>query len=200
MNPGAVSPAEVLDFWLGADDEPVDAKNARWFGASDAFDVAVRERFGAASDAAVAGEFDGWADEPRGWLALLILLDQFPRNNHRDSPLAFAGDVHARTIAAAGIARGGDYQLKRIERMFCYMPFEHAEDLAAQERAVQLFTTLRDEMPPAERGPFDNFLDYANRHRDVIARFGRFPHRNRVLGRTDNPEEQDYLREPGSGF
>jgi len=84
--------------------------------------------------------------------------------------------------------------------MFCYMPFEHAEDLAAQERAVQLFTTLRDEMPPAERGPFDNFLDYANRHRDVIARFGRFPHRNRVLGRTDNPEEQDYLREPGSGF
>ncbi len=200
MSSGAVSPDEVLDFWFGADDEPVAAKNARWFGASDEVDRIVRERFGAASAAAVAGQLDAWAGEPRGWLALLILLDQFPRNIHRAGPLAFAGDVHARAIAAAGIARGDDYQLKRIERLFCYLPFEHAEDLAAQEHAVRLVTALRDEMPPVERGPYDDFLGYAIRHRDVIERFGRFPHRNRVLGRTDTPEEHDYLREPDAGF
>ena len=200
MSVVAVSPDDVLDFWFGADDEPVEAKNARWFGVSDELDRTIRERFGAASAAAVAGELDRWAEQSRGWLALLILLDQFPRNIHRNSPVAFAGDAHARAIAAAGIARADDYQLKRIERLFCYLPFEHAEDLAAQEHAVRLVANLRDEMPPAERGPYENFLDYAIRHRDVIERFGRFPHRNRVLGRTDTPEEQDYLREPGAGF
>jgi uncharacterized protein (DUF924 family) len=199
------SAEDVLDFWFGATEksaaEPAQASRiARWYGRDDAFDTTIRERFGQAVGQARVGALDSWSEQPQGWLALLILLDQFPRNIYRDDPLAFAGDAHARHVAGAGLSRGDDYRLKRIERVFCYMPFEHSEALDDQERAVGLFTTLCEEMPPAERDDYETFLRYAIAHRDVIARFGRFPHRNRILGRTDTDAEAEYLRQPGSGF
>jgi uncharacterized protein (DUF924 family) len=197
----AIRPDDVLDFWFGADAAAVDAAAVqRWFARDDAFDATIRERFGAAVPIARDGGLDAWARHPRGWLALLLVLDQFPRNLHRGSPLAFASDARALDTAAAGIGRGDDQALLPIERVFSYLPLEHAEDLAMQERCVRLFTTLRDSVAAAERERFADFLGYARRHHDVIARFGRFPHRNAVLGRASTPAELAYLAEPGAGF
>ena len=129
------------------------------------------------------------AATPRGTLALIILLDQFSRNLHRGSPEAFAADAKARQIARAAVAQGLDLQFGPVERLFLYLPFGHSEDLADQDESVRLFETLDEEQS-----------DWARRHRDVIVRFGRFPHRNAVLGRTSTPEEEAYLAEPGAGF
>jgi uncharacterized protein (DUF924 family) len=195
------TPDDVLDFWFGADAAAVDAAVAqRWFARDDAFDAAIRERFGAAVATARDGGLDAWAQNPRGWLALLLVLDQFPRNLHRGSPLAFASDARALDTALAGIGRGDDQALLPIERVFTYLPLEHAEDLAVQERCVHLFMALCDSVAATERERFADFLGYAQRHYDVIARFGRFPHRNAALGRASTPAEQAYLAEPGAGF
>lgn len=188
----------VLDFWFGP--AGVDGVDPRWFARDVDFDAAIRDRFGATIDAAMAGRLDAWAASPRGWLALLIVLDQFPRNIHRGSALAFAGDAHARALAMAGLARGDDQALRPVERLFCYLPLEHAEEPALQARCVELFTALRDAAPAAQRQRFEDFLDYARRHRDVIHRFGRFPHRNAALGRASTDAERDYLAQPGAGF
>lgn len=192
----ALRPDQVLDFWFGADAAAVDAAAAqRWFARDDAFDAAIRERFGAAVPIARDGGLDAWTESPRGWLALLLVLDQFPRNLHRGSPLAFASDARALDTALAGIERGDDQALLPIERVFSYLPLEHAEDLAMQERCVRLFAALRDSVAVAQRERFDGFLDYAQRHHDVIARFGRFPHRNAALGRATRPEEEAAIAE-----
>ncbi len=182
-------PAAVLAFWFS--DGP-DTRRAAWFQKDDAFDAACRQ-FESAHEAAKRGELDHWAATPEGVLALLILLDQLSRNLHRGSPEAFAADPQARAIAAAAIARGDDRALTAQQRMFVYLPFEHSEDLADQDRSVALFESIRD-------GLGDNTVDYAERHRDAIRRFGRFPHRNAVLGRANTPEEDAYLAEPGAGF
>lgn len=185
---------EVLRFWF----DP--AVQARWFASDGAFDAQVRERFGDTLEAAVRGELDGWTATPDGWLALLIVLDQFSRNIHRDDAKAWAQDRQSQALALAGIARGDDQRLAPLQRLFAYLPLEHAEDLVLQDHCVQLFERLADQLPEAGREPYLGFLDYARRHRDVIHRFGRFPHRNAMLGRVSTPAEQAYLASPGSGF
>lgn len=194
----------VLRTWFGDAPEDAEATMASmhrlWFGKSSAVDDDLRQRFLPLVEDARRGACANWASTPRGALALLVLLDQMPRNIFRDTPAAFASDAQAQRVAKAMVDAGEDARLWPIERVFVYLPLEHAEDLAMQQRAVALFTALRDGVPAAQRKPFDGFLDYAERHRDVIARFGRFPHRNAVLGRVSSEAELAYLRQPGAGF
>jgi uncharacterized protein (DUF924 family) len=182
-------PADILDFWFAGDPS---ARRVVWFQKVDAFDAGCA-LFADAHGAAERGELDHWADTAEGALALLILLDQLSRNLHRGSPETLAADPQARAIASAAIARGFDEALTPVQRMFVYLPFEHSEDLADQDRSVALFESIR-----AALG--DQTVDFATRHRDVIARFGRFPHRNAVLGGANTAAEEAYLAEPGAGF
>jgi uncharacterized protein (DUF924 family) len=178
------SPADVINFWFSADARP------NWFAKSEAFDEAMRARFEEAYALARDGALEDWRDMPASALALIILLDQVPRNIYRGTAQAFATDDKALAIAEHAIACGFDAHLGEEERVFLYMPFMHAESIAAQEKGVALFEAL---------GRAEN-LDYMRRHRDVIARFGRFPHRNAVLGRVSTPDEIDFLKLPGSSF
>lgn len=197
----ATQPDDVLDFWFGPAGraaEVAERQTRLWFGKSEENDRAVAERFATTLVAATAGELDPWAATPHGRLALVIVLDQFPHHVHRDRPQAFATDPLAQSLAA--LDAGEDVQLAPIERVFLYLPLEHAESLAMQERSVALFEKLAREADADERALFDNFLDYARQHRDVVARFGRFPHRNAILARPSSPEEIEFLEQPGSRF
>lgn len=192
-HPAAPGPAHVREFWFG---EPPYAARAEWFRKDDAFDEQIRHRFGVQIDAAVKGRLPpAWDADTPGRLAQLLLLDQFTRNVHRGQAAAFAGDARALALARAMVERGEDRSLPPLQRWFVYLPFEHAEDLAEQDRSVALFETLAAEEPALA-----DALDYARRHRDVIVRFGRFPHRNAALGRESTPEEAAYLQQPGAGF
>jgi len=188
------TPTDVLDFWFDS------ATEALWFAQDDAFDASIRERFGDTLAAARRGELDAWAETPEGWLALLIVRDQFSRNLYRDDARAWADDPATQAIALEGVARGFDHRLSPLQRVFAYLPLEHAESLGLQKHCVRLFERLVSDQPAAVRSHFEHFLDYARRHHDVIDRFGRFPHRNAALGRADTPAEQAYLATPGSGF
>ncbi len=181
----------VIDFWFAERDQggSLVARQA-WFKKDEDFDRAIGEGFGNDMEAAAAGRLDHLAATPEGALALLILLDQFPRNVFRGTPRAFAADAKAREIARAALDRGFDQTAPAVMRTFFYLPFEHGEDLADQERSVALFEAMGD----AEA------LRWALAHRDIIARFGRFPHRNAVLGRESTPEEEEFLKQPGSSF
>lgn len=190
----AAAAQDILDFWFAP------AHVACWFADAAAFDAQIRERFAETAQAAANGTLNNWTDTPSGWLALLIVLDQFPRNLHRGDSRAWAQDVKAQRVALSGIARADDRQLPALQRVFAYLPLEHAEDNALQQHSVALFEALCAEVPPEQREQFEEFLDYARRHRDVIARFGRFPHRNAVLGRTSTSQEMIYLAQPGAGF
>lgn len=194
---------DVLAFWLGAwpaDGAALQRAQPTWFQKNEAFDADLRQRFGGTIAAALAGQHDAWTDTAQGRLALLIVLDQFTRNSFRGKPESFAGDDRALRIALEGIARGHDIAVPPMPRTFCYLPLEHAEDAAMQSRSVALFQALRD-APDAQPKPFfDGSLDYAHKHQDVIRRFGRFPHRNAILGRTSTPDELAYLAQPGAGF
>ena len=187
-------PDDVLDFWFAADNA------ARWFVRDDGFDAAIRQRFAPTVEAAGAGHLHGWTRTPGGWLALLIVLDQFPRNLYRDDARAFACDARALSTALQGLQRGDDLLLPVLHRAFAYLPLEHAEDLALQDRAVALFSALCAAAEPEQRAQVEEFLDYAQRHREVIVRFGRFPHRNAALGRASTRAELAYLAQPGAGF
>jgi uncharacterized protein (DUF924 family) len=179
-----MTPREVLDFWFDPANQPF------WFKKSAAFDEAVRHRLGDAHAAAAAGRLDDWRATPEGALALVILLDQVPRNIHRGTARAFATDDAALAVAAAAIDDGFDRGLDKDQRLFLYLPLEHSEKLADQERSVALFTELGDA----------RLTDYAVRHRDIVARFGRFPHRNALLGRASTEEEISFLEGPNSSF
>ena len=188
---------DVLDFWfLPAGTEGHGKQRIEWFRKDEAFDTGLRERFGALIHQAVAGGLREW-DElgPRGTLARIIVLDQFTRNAFRGKPESFSGDILALASARQLVESGDHLLLSPVERQFVYMPFEHAEDARMQEQAVTLFTELA-----TQHEGFKEALDYAHRHRGVIARFGRFPHRNEILGRASTPEELAYLALPGSGF
>jgi uncharacterized protein (DUF924 family) len=174
----------VLRFWFSS------GSRTRWFEKDSAFDADIRARFAAAAAQAMAGELDHWAETPDGSLALILLLDQFPRNIHRGLPQAFAGDARARQVADAALARGYDRAMPAERRLFFYLPFEHSEDLPDQVRSLRLFEALGNEEQ----------LDYAVRHHVIIERFGRFPHRNAVLGRASTPAELAFLTEPESSF
>lgn len=182
---------EILDFWFG---EPPLVERSVWFRKDPAFDAGIRGRFGAAVAAARAGAFGEWCHDPHGALARVVLLDQFTRNIYRDTPEAFSADERALATADDAIAKGFDRLLDCYERWFLYMPFVHSEDRAMQERSVALFTALA-----AEAG-LDSPLPWAKRHAEVIRRFGRFPHRNAVLGRASTSEELAFLATPGSTF
>lgn len=187
--------ADILEFWFQG--EP-DLFRRAWFQRDDAFDAAIRNRFGALPARGLDGALDGWAATPEGALALLLVLDQFPRNLHRGTATAFACDAKARTVARdAVLARRLDQRLTATQRVFLYLPFEHSEAMADQHLSVALFEGLRDHAAHAAK---DNAIDYAWRHWHVIRRFGRFPHRNAALGRESTPAEQAYLAQPGAGF
>ena len=192
----ANEPAEVLAFWFGtpelAGTETVDM---RWFRKDPAFDREVARRFGPLIEQALNGGLTDWAWQPGPALARILLLDQFTRNAFRDTPRAFAGDTLALAAARQMVAQAQDQALAPLRRMFVYLPFEHAEDLATQQASLRLFERLAADAPG-----LDGALDYARRHHAVIERFGRFPHRNAILGRTSSAEEAEFLRQPGSSF
>lgn len=201
--PDTITAATVLDYWFGSaggDTATAQAQQKLWWSKNETVDADIRKRFGGLVDAAATGRHDDWALDPRGRLALILLFDQFPRNMYRDTPRAFALDPLACKLALAGIATNADRGLKAIERVFFYLPLEHAESPELQERCVALFTALAAGVPEADRKTFAGYVDYAVRHRDVIHRFGRFPHRNRILGRASTPEEIEFLKQPGSSF
>jgi len=186
---------DILDFWFA--DGP-DEHRLAWFKRDDGFDAEIRARFGGLVAPAREGALDSWAATPEGALALLVVLDQFPRNLSRGSSEAFASDARALQIAQRIVlAERMDVALTPTQRVFLYLPFEHAESLAAQDVSVALFEGLRDQ--PNHAAP-KGTIEYAWAHRAVIARFGRFPHRNAVLGRTSTGEEVAYLAKPGAGF
>ncbi|HEX5378919.1 MAG TPA: DUF924 family protein [Phenylobacterium sp.] len=180
----AADPNDITQFWRAAGPP-------RWFAKNDVFDAEIRMKYEPAHHAAARGEHDGWLDTADGALALMLLLDQFPRNLYRGSGHAFATDGKARGLARAAIARGHDQRLEPQMRPFLYLPFEHSEDLADQDESVRLCALLRD-----QAGDEDT-LKWARIHRDIIVRFGRFPHRNASLGRTTTPEELAFLDEGG---
>lgn len=192
-----MTPQDVLDFWfLPASHEGHGKPRDEWFRKDAAFDAAITDRFGGLITLAVGGGLRDWDEQgPAGTLARIVVLDQFTRNSARGTPGAFAGDMLALAAARKLVDSGAHLALTPVQRSFAYMPFEHAEDGAMQEISVRLFSELAGENPG-----FESALDYAHRHRGVIARFGRFPHRNPILGRASTPEELEYLSQPGSGF
>ncbi|MCZ4322798.1 DUF924 family protein [Pseudomonas anguilliseptica] len=196
----------LLEWWFGVAGcgmtaaEVAASRTTLWFGKQNRQDDQAREQFGALVEQALGNQLQDWQREPEGWLANVLLLDQLPRMIFRDTPRAFAGDLLARPLALHGLAQGWDQQLPPIQRVFTYLVLEHAEDLALQDQAVQLFQVLREQAIVAERDLFAGYLDYAERHQRVIARFGRFPHRNQILGRVSSAEESAFLLEPGSRF
>jgi len=191
--------SEVLDFWFGAPGSAErDGERPVWFHKDPEFDRLIRRRFAPHVERAFAGELDPMRETARGALALIVTLDQFPRNMFRDSPRAFAGDAKARVTAGHALALGFDRGLSAYERWFIYMPFQHSENPDDQRRAVELFTTLAAQYPAD--AALASALDFARRHHDVIGRFGRFPHRNAILGRASTAEEEEFLKQPGSSF
>ncbi|NWA28791.1 DUF924 domain-containing protein [Pseudomonas gingeri] len=193
----------LLEWWFGSAETTagqVADKGRLWFGKRDSQDLEARERFGAWVEQALAGDLAEWTQCPEGWLAVVLLLDQLPRMIFRDTPKAFSGDARAQVLVAQGITTGFDRQLSALQRVFIYLVLEHCEALTVQDEAVSRFAALLAQQSEADRGIFADYLDYAERHRQVIARFGRFPHRNLMLGRESTDEELAFLREPGSRF
>lgn len=188
---------QVLDFWFAEDQT---AQIQRWFGSNPEFDQAIRRELGELHSQACQGSLDSWQATPEGCLAHLILLDQCSRNLFRGSGQAFAWDAQALQGAKALCASGEDQKLPILARLFVYLPFEHSEALADQDQAVSLFQNLQTQAPASLADAVAAFVDYAHKHREVIARFGRFPHRNQRLGRVSSPEELDFLSQPGSAF
>ena len=190
------SPADVLDFWFGPPGDPGrDRPREKWFRKDSAFDGEILARFGALIDEALAGGLRDWDLDLPGAVARIVVLDQFTRNAFRGQARAFAGDALALAASRAIVTRGDDRALPGVQRQFVYLPYEHSEDLAVQRESLDLFARLgRDE--PALAG----LLEWAQRHHEIVERFGRFPHRNAALGRTSTPEEVAFLATPGSSF
>ncbi len=193
----------ILEFWFGhgrTATEVAEEKTALWWSKNDRTDREITRRFAATTEAATTGKLDHWGESPRGLLALIICTDQFPRNMHRDSPKAFSRDSLALGFAKQCVDSGAARQLRPIERVFAYLPFEHSEALAEQQRSIALYQTLANNAAADEAELFDGYLQFARRHYDIIERFGRFPHRNQILGRSSTGEEQTFLEQPGSSF
>jgi uncharacterized protein (DUF924 family) len=187
---------QVLAFWFGADrnDRPtIDARMDRWFGSDPAFDAEIARRFGELVERASKGRLAGWAATARGRLALILLLDQFRRNIYRGRPEAFRRDAQALKLCVEG-AMTGDYRtLDPFEQAFFFMPLQHAESLKVQERSVKIYSGLVAGVSDTLKATFATFAQFAELHRDIVATYGRFPHRNRILGRADTPSEREFL-------
>ena len=189
------SASDVLDFWFGRREDPGYGEfRDAWFRKDGAFDAEVIDRFGGLYERAASGELDGWREDAEGCLALVICLDQFPRNMFRGDARTHATDTKALETAGYAVERALDRELPPFQRMFLYMPFMHAESVGDQRRSVELFEALA-----AEPGGPD-VTEYAAGHRDIVERFGRFPHRNSLLGRETTPEEAEFLTQPGSSY
>ncbi|MEO7151620.1 MAG: DUF924 family protein [Burkholderiaceae bacterium] len=187
---------EVLDFWFGAPGSAeYGSARTQWFAKDTAFDADVRSRFGDLIERALDGRLDAWERTPPSALARILLLDQYTRNAYRDTPRAFSGDARALAAARQLVASGDDATLPPFQRAFVYLPYEHSETLAVQDEAVRLFERLGAEAPDQA-----GLMEWAVRHRAVVARFGRFPHRNVILGRVSTADESAFLDGPGSRF
>ncbi len=194
---------QVLDFWFGALDVRGRArpdKARRWFHASPQFDREIVARFGPCIAAALGGGLEAWSATPTGSLALIVVLDQFTRNAFRGRARAFAGDVRAQALSRRMIERGDDRALAFDHRLFAYLPLEHAESRLCQATHIGLLEQMRDELPPARRAELDNAFHHARQHAGIIARFGRFPHRNAILGRPSTTGECAYLKSGAGRF
>jgi len=188
----------ILTFWFGDSSDPSSdygQQRQAWFKKDPGFDATIRQQFLADYENARQGHLHSWIQQPRPCLALVLLLDQVPRNIFRDSSQSFATDAQALAVARQGLGLGWDQSLIPVERVFLYLPFEHSEDLAHQDTSLRLFQSLAQGHPELQ-----TTLDYARRHRDVIQRFGRFPHRNGILGRASTAAEVEFLQQPGSRF
>ena len=185
---------QIFDFWFNVDELSYEKPPLIWFITNAQFDKALRTRFQTDYKLAVDGKLNHWQTSPESCLALILLLDQFPRNFFRGQRQAFATDSRALAIAKHAVAKGFDRQLSYVKRWFVYLPFEHSENLDDQRRSVELFQQLRED--PQSSQP----IAFAIRHLEIIERFGRFPHRNHILGRTTTPEEAEFLLQPNSSF
>jgi uncharacterized protein (DUF924 family) len=199
----AVTPEAILDFWFGSN--PGDAATPKeraelWWSKNQDVDDEIRRRFEDHLMMADSGGLDDWLATPRGRLALIILTDQFPRNIHRDTARAFSCDIKALAWCIEGLEKKIDRQLRPIERVFFYLPLEHAEYIEHQDLSVKCFGELLSTVPAEQRPIFEEYLDYAVRHRQIIERFGRFPHRNEILGRESTAAEVAFLAERRSSF
>ncbi len=201
MTAPSIAPEDILHFWVGAPGEPPLARVSSWWKKDAAFDREIVERFGAAIEQAAAGALASFRVTPRGRLALVILLDQLSRNAFRGTPRSFAQDPLALAVAEESFAAGDAATLGAVEVGLLLMPFMHAEDAALQRRCVDGFVALRDAATDeAVRAHLANCAVFADKHRVIVERFGRFPHRNAILGRTSTPEELAFLEQPGSSF
>lgn len=197
----------IREFWFGKRPLSAEALSERmdfWFG-EDAAQLAlrdeeIRERFGEVLERALSGQLESWADGPRRRLSLIILLDQFPRNMFRGSARVFAYDTKALSLTLSGMQSGADGALDAVERIFFYMPLQHAESGEVQDESVAAYRRLLAEAPAELRGSFTGVLEHAEQHRSIVERFGRFPHRNHLLGRVSTPAEEAWLRESGARF
>jgi uncharacterized protein (DUF924 family) len=196
---------QILTYWFdAADNAPVTLDALRrqamlWFRRSADTDQACL-RFGEDVERAAEGAYDAWSSSARGRLALVVLLDQFPRNIHRDSPRAFANDARALALALEGIERGVEAEYNEAHRLAFYLPLMHAESMALQRTSLEKYRALRDGAPVELRPELSVAFDFAQRHFDIIERFGRYPHRNATLGRASTPEELEFLKQPNSSF
>ena len=194
---------DILTFWFGTDDDDArvaDQQASLWWKKDPATDEAIRRRFEPQVLAAGQDKLEDWRTTPDGRLALILLTDQFPRNIYRDTPEAFRFDRKARDLCAEGLELGQAAHLRPIQRVFFYLPLEHSEDIDDQTWCVDLMRTLARRVPEAWKPTFEAFVDYAEAHQRIIDRFGRFPHRNAILGRTSSDEEVAFLKQPGSSF
>lgn len=193
----------IHEFWFGSDPNDTvvaQQKSNLWWAKKAENDQEIARRFGVYVDLAARGELNNWTGLPRSMLELILLTDQFPRCIYRNTPKAFEFDALAQEWCLSGIKQGMDMKLRPVERIFFYLPLEHAESMEHQEHSVRLYTKLFQEVPANQVDQFRGYLTFALRHRNIVARFGRFPHRNAILGRTSTPEETAFLLEPGSSF
>ncbi len=208
METGREDIETVLRFWFAGSDDDEDRDPARvaraqeklWWSGDRDTDELIRGRFAPLHAKAARGELDDWRRTPHGRLALILVLDQFSRNLYRGTPGAFAQDSRARRLCTEGLATQEDRKLGLLERVFFYLPLEHAESREDQARSVAVYEALGEQAPPSLRGLFDYYTKFAKDHRDVIERFGRFPHRNVIMDRASTAEEQAFLKQPGSSF
>lgn len=198
-----VRPEAVREFWFGGPDPltaEIEDRIDFWFAAGPDVDAEIERRFGDAVGSALAGRLDDWRESPANRLALVILLDQFPRNIYRGTPDAYSGDYKARSLSLGAIGAKADRALSFLERAFLYMPLQHAEDREAQRRSVEMFELLVGESPVGLQTQMKRFLASARTHHGIIKRFGRFPHRNLILGRECTRAEIEFLRAPAAPF
>jgi uncharacterized protein (DUF924 family) len=193
----------ILDFWFSAaelDAPQIDSRMERWFGTDAGLDERIREEFGGLVEDALAGKLDGWAATVEGRLALILLLDQFCRNIHRGTARAFAGDKRALKLCVEGSMSHAYRELPPIQRVFFFMPLQHAESPGVQDKSVRIYNALAEGVSETLRETFLAFAEFAELHRDIVGKFGRFPHRNRQLGRRNTPEEDAFLAADGPRF